>query len=140
DVLIDRARHLLPGRTQLLAALLNERTPGVCKDERPTVAGFLRSDQTLVLELGKRRIHRAWARPPDTVRTLLDLLHDLVAVQRPIAQQQERSCPDVATASPRPTREPGLTEERPETSPPSERPVATTPTAHREQRTSRRHP
>src|SRR5262245_28525738 len=132
DILADGVRHLLPGRAQLFPALVDVRSSRVSERECPTVAVLVRSDQAFVLELGERRVNRPRARAPDTVRAALDLLHELIAVQLPLAQQQERRSPDIATSSPRTAREPTrLTEERAESSPaPERRPMPTAPMRH----------
>src|SRR5262249_50478272 len=118
DVLVDGIRHLFPRRAQIVTALVNVRAPRVRESDRPTVAGLVRADHAYVHELGERRVDRPRARAPDAVRAFLDLLHDLIAVQRPLAQQHQRRRPHVAATSARPAREPAaLNEEGPEPSP-----------------------
>src|SRR5262249_32695004 len=104
-----------------------------------TIADLLVADQALILELGERRVDRARARSPETFRALLDLLHDLVAIERAFREQQQGRRPDIATTGPWPTREPaGRTEEGSEPSAPEPRPVpAATPSRHRQRRTRR---
>src|SRR5438552_16745533 len=44
--------------------------------------------------------YRAWAPSPHSLSALPHLLHDLVAVARPLGQQQQRGRADVAAAGP----------------------------------------
>src|SRR5215469_1689737 len=67
----------------------------------------LRCDQVLVLELGERRVHRPWARPPQAAASLADLLDDLVAVERLLGKQRKRRGAHVAAL--RPAASPAVT-------------------------------
>src|SRR5262249_13509618 len=95
EVVVDRGGHLLPGRTQLLAALVDVGAPRVGQHVHAPVAERFGAYQALVLELSEGRVDRAWAWPPDAVGALLDLLHDLVAVQRSLREQQQGCSTDV---------------------------------------------
>src|SRR5205807_8524820 len=55
-----------------------------------------RTDQVLVLELGEGGIDRARPRPPPATAQVLDRLHQLVAVARLPAEQQQQGQADVA--------------------------------------------
>src|SRR5437764_1982164 len=94
----DVAAHLLPRRRLGGVALLQERAAGVGEHEQLAALALLGADQALVLELRERRIHRARARAPDASASLLDLLHDLVAVARLLREQQQRGRANVAAA------------------------------------------
>src|SRR5262249_36228910 len=96
--------HLLPGRHRRGGTLVEPSPAGVGKHVGAPVAELLGADEALVLELRKGRVDRARARPPDSVRTPLDLLHDLVAVERPLREQQQRCLTDIAAAGPWATR------------------------------------
>src|SRR5262249_10621986 len=136
DRVVDRPAHLLPGRTQLGAARLDLGAPRVRQHVDTTVADLFGPDEAFVLELRERRVDRAWARPPDAVRALLDLLHDLVAVERAFCEEEQRRGTDLAPPGPRPTREPTPATEWPKASPATERgPVpAATSSRHRHDR------
>src|SRR6185437_8910194 len=60
----------------------------------------LQCDQVLVFELSQRRVHRPWARLPQSAATLADLLDDLIAVHRLLSQQGQRRRADVAALGP----------------------------------------
>src|SRR5262249_16616278 len=101
---------------------------------------LFRADEALVLELGERWVDRPWAWPPDAVRALLDLLHDLVAVQRSLRQEQQGGHADIATAGPRPPWEPArATDKGAESSPaPRRRPMPAGASSSHRQRGTRR--
>src|SRR5262249_14309345 len=101
DVVADGAGHLLPRCSEVFAALVDVLTARVGEDVRASVARMFGAHEALVLELRQRRIDGSRARPPETVRPLLDLLHDLVPVERSLGEQQEGGCAYVATARPR---------------------------------------
>src|SRR5262245_38003418 len=61
-------------------------------------------DEVLVLELLEGRVDGAGARLPDAPRALGDLLDDLVAVHRLLAEQDDDGGADVAAARPAPER------------------------------------
>src|SRR3954470_15291577 len=81
------------------------------------VAG-LAAHEPFVGEQLERRIDRAGARPPRAAASLLELLHDLVAVARQLGEQQEdrRANVSPAHAPARPAAaSSGTAERRPET-------------------------
>src|SRR5262249_50581901 len=140
DLIVDRAGHLLPRCIQVGTALVDVGPAGIGEHVRATLVDLLGADQALVLELGERWVDRPWARPPDAVRTSLDLSHDLVAVQRSLRQEQQRGRADVATAGPRPAWKPARPPEKGAESFPAEgpRPVPTAAPSRPCQRRRRR--
>src|SRR5215468_8539840 len=140
DVVVDGAGHLLPWCTEVGAALVDVGPPGVGEHVRTTFVDLFGADQAFVLELGERWVDRPWAWPPDAVRALLDLLHELVAVPRSLRQEQQRRGADIATAGPRPAWEPTRpTDKGAESFPaPGPRPVAAAASSSHRQRGTRR--
>src|SRR5262249_6960009 len=73
-IVVRRAGHLLPRRTQLGAPFVDVGPPRVGQQEGPTAPDLFSAYEPFVLELRKRRVDRSRARAPDTVGTTLDLL------------------------------------------------------------------
>src|SRR5436305_5393315 len=100
-----RVRVLLgvPGRCVVAAG--DVLAAGVRELEQLGALDVDRPDQTLVLELLKRGVDRARTRAPAAAASILDLLHELVAVARLLGQQKHQrgayiaSPPATATAT-----------------------------------------
>src|SRR5215218_261324 len=94
---VPRGAELVAVRLDVGAALVGQRV-------RPAALSRLGADEPLVLELLQRRVDGTGARPPDAVGALFDLLHQLVAVARLLAEQHQQRRADVAAAGARAAR------------------------------------
>src|SRR5206468_956006 len=100
--LVDTPAHDLPGRRDLILVGLEVGPPRVRQLKGPAPLALLGPNQALVLQLLQRRIDRSRARSPEPTTSLPELLHDLVAVQRLLGEQDQDRRPDVAAPDPRP--------------------------------------
>ena len=91
-----------PRGTELVSALFDVLLAVVGQRPCLLALGLDSLDTAFVFELRKRRVHRAGARTPDAAAALLQLLHQLVAVERSVGEQQQRRRPDRASSCSRP--------------------------------------
>ena len=97
--LLDQAAELDPPRETLgglgprlaerLAVLVHVGAAGVRERELTARADGRGDNQALVLELSQRRVHRPGARAPGASASLLDLLHQLIAVAGLLGEQEQ---------------------------------------------------
>src|SRR6476469_3838253 len=95
-------RHTFPQRRELLGPVGRHPLTLFGQPVHPAAVLLLGSDQSLVLELLQRRVHRTRARLPRAAAALTDLLDDLVPVHRLFGQQRDHRGADIATAGARP--------------------------------------